>query len=128
MTSNKPHRLNATAEQKKRRRLKRGYLQYSDVIGILGFCRGEFARYIRIGAIPPPESCPECNYYTVEQLQCLIQAKFHATIDRERYVIFSLKMFGEYVKEHWPLGDEERLVLEGKKEKRWRRAKRGKSK
>lgn len=110
-----------THKDRLRWRLVRGYLPYLDCLKIVGIRQSDFRGYVRAGKVPPPEHTPECYYYTIEQLRCLIEAKFYAIIDKGTYIIFSLARFSEYLKQHWPLGEEDEQVLAGNKKRPWRR-------
>ena len=102
-------------------RMKRGYIPYRRCLTILGIRQSDFYGYIKAGKIPPPEHTPECYYYTVEQLNCLIQARFYATIEHNGYSIFLLKRMADYVSKYWPPGEEDEQVKAGKKAGKWRR-------
>ena len=96
-----------THQDRLRWRLHRGYLRYSDCVKILGMRIRTFYGYIKAGHVPPPEYTPEAYYYTIDQLHCLIQARFYATLDKGSYTIFDLRRFADYVRQHWPPGEED---------------------
>ena len=92
---------------KERTRLtaRRGLLRYRDVLALTGLSYVQYRTFIGTGAIPAVRG-NDWRWYTVEQVTCLVQAVFHATIKTGVIPILHPGKFAEYVKEHWPREDD----------------------